>query len=96
MNFTASLPKLLRAAAVAVFLAGLGLWLAHGARLGWTQTSVVTMQRDEITGIDYPVRSDGFVAGVEVPAVGLAAAGALVALSFLPRRGTTRRNAIVA
>lgn len=81
-----ALTSTLRIAAVAVLLAGLGTWLATGAHPGWSRTSTVTMQRDEITGIDYPVRRDEFVAGVEVPLAGLGAAGLIAALSFLPRR----------
>lgn len=80
----------LRGAAVAIFVAGLGVWLASGARLGWTQTSAVAMQRDEITGIDYPVRRAAFIAGVEVPLLGAVVAAGLAALSVLPRRATQK------
>lgn len=71
-------------------LAGVGVWAGNGARLGWTQTSVVTLQRDEVTGIDYPVRQPAFVAGVEVPLAGATAAVALAALSFAWRRAPRR------
>lgn len=80
----------LRGAAVAIFVAGLGVWLASGARLGWTQTSAVAMQRDEITGIDYPVRRAAFIAGVEVPLLGAVVAAGLAALSVLPRRAAQK------
>lgn len=70
----------LRWSALAVLLGGLGTWLGTGAHLGFTQTSLVTMRRDEITGIDYPERRPGFVAGIEVP---LGTAGAAVALALL-------------
>lgn len=78
--------RLLRLAAAAALLAGLGTWLASGAHPGWSRTSTVMMQKDEVTGIDYPVRRAGFVAGIEVPLAGIVAAGALAALSLLPRR----------
>ena len=68
----------LRFVAFTVLAVGFATWARSGARLGWTQTSVVTMQRDEITGIDFPVRASAFVAGIEVPllAAGLAAGAA--------------------
>ena len=81
----------LRTLAAIVFIAGIGAWLASGARVGWTQTSTVAMQRDEITGIDYPVRQAAFVAGVEVPVLASALAATFAAASFIPRRATTVR-----
>lgn len=82
MKTKSSLVRALRISALLILFAGVAVWAQSGARLGWTQTSVVTLQRDEITGIDFPVRRDAFVAGIEVPllatAVALAAAGASV------------------
>lgn len=75
----------LRGAAITALVITLGTWIATGSHLGWTQTSVVQIQHDEITGIDFPVRSDAFIAGVEVLAIGAAAAVAFAGLSFLPR-----------
>lgn len=78
---------LLRSTAIAALLATLITWIATGAHLGWTQTTITTLQHDEITGIDYPVHRSGFVAGVELLAVGAATAATLAAASFLsPRR----------
>ena len=85
MKSTARLTKALRPAALAVLAAGLITWTASGARLGWTQTSIVTLQQDEITGIEYPVRQPAFIAGVEVPLLAAATAAVLAALSFVPR-----------
>lgn len=82
------LPRFLRLLAVATSVAGAGIWLATGAHLGWTQTSAVTLQRDEITGIDYPVRRAAFIAGVEVPAAGFAAGMALATAAWVLRRRT--------
>lgn len=84
MNNSNRKPCLLRGVALGVFALGLAVWLFTGAHLGWTQTSKVTMQRDEITGIDYPVRQDAFVAGVEVPLAAASLAAALAGLSLLP------------
>ncbi|MFZ9836891.1 MAG: hypothetical protein ACO3JJ_00065 [Opitutaceae bacterium] len=88
MSFRWSLAHCLRGAALLLLLGGLGVWLATGAHLGFTQTSVVTMQRDEVTGIDYPQRRPGFVAGVEFP-LGTAGAATVLALLSLAadRRG---------
>lgn len=76
------------AAAVSVIalLSTLGVWGATGANLGWTKTSVVMMHHDDVTGIDYPVHRPAFVAGVEVLAVGLAAATAFAGASLAIRR----------
>lgn len=76
----------LRLASAAVLLTVLGTWIGTGAHLGWTQTSKVTTQHDEITGIDYPVREKTFVAGVEILGAGLATAAALAGASVLASR----------
>jgi len=75
--------------AVAILLIGIVTWAAAGARIGWTQTSVATMQRDEITGIEFPVRRSAFVPGIEIPVLATIVAGALAGLSW----ATARRKA---
>ena len=87
---TNRLPTTLRRAALATLVVGIAIWAAAGARLGWTQTSVVSIQRDEITGIDFPVRHSAFVPGVEVPLLAFAAASVLAGLSW----ATARRSAV--
>lgn len=67
-------------------VAGIGTWVATGAHVGWTRTSAVEMKRDEITGIDYPVQRPAFVAGIEFPVAGVAAAVSLFGLSLIRRR----------
>lgn len=74
------------ALAVAVLLTILGLWFGTGAHLGWTQTSVVEMHLDEITGIDYPVRRSAFVAGVDMVAGGLIVSAAIAGLGLVSAR----------
>ena len=91
MKSTARINRVLRGTAIALLLAGIGVWFATGARVGWTQTSAVTMQRDEITGIDYPIRQPAFIAGVEIPLLGAAVAAALAGISTLQRRIAARR-----
>ncbi|MBC7772450.1 MAG: hypothetical protein H7210_08150 [Pyrinomonadaceae bacterium] len=81
-----SFVRALRVSALVVLLAGLGIWAAGGARVGWTQTTVVTLQRDEITGIDFPLRRRAFIAGVEVPVLAIAAALLVAGLSVFAQR----------
>ena len=76
---------LLRAAAAVLFAATIATWAGTGAHRGWTQTSVTEIRHDEITGIDYPVQREGFVAGVEVVALGALLAATLAGASFLGR-----------
>ncbi len=85
--------RILLGAALAVFGLGVIVWAVTGAHLGWTQTSTVSLQRDEVTGIDYPVRQEAFVAGVEVPAATTGIAAVLAAITFLP---ALRRSAVQA
>ena len=80
----------LRVVAAIVLLSSLALWSATGAHRGWTRTSTVVFQRDEITGIDFPVRQKAFVAGIEIPALGAGAAILLLtAGAFAGRRRST-------
>ena len=92
MKASTRIQRSLRLTAVALLLAGVGVWFATGARIGWTQTSAVTMQRDEITGIDYPLRHPAFIAGVEIPLLGAAIAATLAGISALQRRTAARRT----
>lgn len=93
MKTTSTLVRALRLSALVVLATGLAVWASSGARLGWTQTSVVTIQRDEITGIDFPVRRNAFVAGIEVPLLATLAAGVAAALSVVAQRRTTTQRA---
>lgn len=86
MKTKLSLVRALRVSALVVLLAGLAIWAHSGARLGWTQTSVFTLQRDEITGIDFPVRRNAFVAGIEVPLLATVVALGAAGLSLLAQR----------
>ncbi|MBE2213419.1 MAG: hypothetical protein IAE82_06075 [Opitutaceae bacterium] len=80
------LRRILRLAAALAFVGAAGLWAATGAHRGWTKTQITEMQRDEITGIDYPVTRDGLVAGVDVVAAGAGLAAALLGVSLLVGR----------
>lgn len=83
---TPPLARRLRRSALALLLAGVAVWLFAGARVGWTQTSRVTVQRDEITGIDYPVREPAFLPGVEIPLGAAGLAGVLAGLGWAAAR----------
>ena len=90
MTFPWSLSNTLRGAALALLVGGGGLWVATGAHLGFTRTSIVTMKRDEVTGIDYPERRAGFIAGVEIP---LGTAAGAIVLALLSLAADRRRPA---
>lgn len=90
MNFS-RLPTALRSGAFVVLGATLIIWIATGRHLGWTQTTITTLHTDEFTGIEYPVHQPGFVAGVEVLAIGIAVATALGALSWFAHRRARAR-----
>lgn len=75
-----------------MLLAAIALWVATGARFGWTQTSTVQLRTDEITGIEYPVRQANFVAGVEIPLAAVGIAAVLAGLSFVAVRRTQAQS----
>lgn len=83
--------RFLRWSALVVVAAGFTVWVAAGARIGWTQTSVVTMQHDELTGIDYPVRAAAFRPGVEIPLLATATAAMLGGIAWAAGRRATVR-----
>jgi hypothetical protein len=80
------LSRRLRLSALAVVIAGVAVWAGTGARLGWTQTKSLTVQRDDVTGIEYPVWQPAFKAGVEIPLLALVIAGALAGLGHIASR----------
>ena len=80
------LPLILSRIALGVFVAGTSIGIAAGARVGWTQTNIVAMHHDEITGIDYPVRQAAFRPGVEVPLLASATAATLAGIAGIARR----------
>jgi hypothetical protein len=63
-----------------------GLWILHGARIGWTTTEKAIPMVDEITGIEYTEYEKGLNFGVELPVVGTMAALGLFGLSLLLRK----------
>lgn len=86
MNPTSRRSGTLYALAALVATATLAVWLFTGAHWGWTRTHVTEMQHDEVTGIDFPVRQEKFVAGVEVLGAGAGLALLLGGGGFLLAR----------
>jgi len=71
-----------------VGLTTLIVWIATGLHTGWTKTQVAIEQVDEITGIEFVVYEDRFVAGIDFLGGGFLVAGAMlmVALFFELRK----------
>ena len=90
MKSTTRLYRGLRIAAIIALITTLAVWIGTGSHVGWTQTTITTLQHDEITGIYYPVHQSGFIAGVEVLAIGVATAAVLAAASFISQRRVVR------
>jgi hypothetical protein len=90
MKTTPRLTRILRVAALFALIATASTWAGTGGHLGWTQTTLTTIQHDEITGIDYPVYRTGFVAGVEFLLIGTVAAAAFAAASVIAQRRAVR------
>ena len=86
--------RILSWVALVVFAAGILVWVAGGARLGWTETSVVVMHHDEITGINYPVREPALRAGVDIPLLAIATAAALAGLGYVARGHRESRTSV--
>ncbi len=78
--------RALRIAALVVFLAGIGVWLACGQNLGWTKTTMGVKKVDPVTQIDYQEQQKGFWPGVDFLAVVTLAAAGLFGGSFLFRK----------
>ncbi|MDD5200959.1 MAG: hypothetical protein PHC88_14290 [Terrimicrobiaceae bacterium] len=74
-----------RASALVLLIATLGLWAGLGGRLGWTQTSVPEKRTDPVTGIDFVEYHSGFVPGVEFLALGVGGAVVIFAATLFVR-----------
>lgn len=64
-----------------VFIAAVGVWVLHGARIGWTTTENAIPKVDEITGIEYTEYEKGLNFGIELPIAGTVMAVLLLASS---------------
>jgi hypothetical protein len=63
-------------------LAAAACWLAAGANLGWTKTSVPIKTVDEVTSLDRIEWQKKFVPGIDFLGATLVAAGVLAGASF--------------
>jgi len=61
----------------------LSWWWFSGADVGWTKTYVTIPATDEITGIQYEVKQEKFVPGIDFVAAGIGLSFGIFAASFL-------------
>ena len=84
--------RTLRIIALCIAAISLAAWAAFGANRGWTKTTVDHKQVDAVTGIEYPVRENRFVPGIDLLALSWISAAALFGSSlirFQPKQQTT-------
>lgn len=62
---------------------GLILWIYGGAQSGFYKTYYVVSQIDEITEIEFPVKVEAFLPGIETLVAGFALFVALLTLSSI-------------
>ena len=75
-----------RLGALAVAMVGLALWFFGGPNLGWTRTTTIREEVDQVTGLVGRFPEARFVPGVDFLAATLGLAGGLVAGSFAFRK----------
>ena len=76
--------RIIRLAALGIALVSLLLWLAFGANRGWTKTTIDRPQTDSVTGIEYPVREQRFVPGIDLLGLCWMVAALLLGVSLIP------------
>ena len=74
--------RALRIFAIILVLAAAALWLATGANLGWTKTSVPLKTVDVVTGLDHIEWQQKFVPGIDFLGATLVASVVLAGASF--------------
>jgi hypothetical protein len=82
--------NVLRAVAVILILAAVGMWFTTGANRGWTKTSVPVKRTDEVTGITVDDYQKRFVPGLDFLGAALLGSGILAGTSFLSRNKQTQ------
>jgi hypothetical protein len=73
----------LRLTALSIIILTLVLWFFGGMNLGRTKTTVMEIQKDLVTGIDFPVSESRFLPGLDFLGCGSAFGLVAVAVSFL-------------
>ncbi len=72
-----------RLLALFILSTSLSWWWVSGADMGWTKTYVTIPATDEITGIQYEVKQEKFVPGVDFLVAGIGLSLGSFAASFL-------------
>ena len=78
-----SFRTLTRLLALIILSTCLSWWWFSGADMGWTKTYVTIPATDEITGIQYEVKQEKFVPGVDFLVAGIGLSLGSFAASFL-------------
>ena len=84
--------KTLRILAVLVVLAAGATWLATGANVGWTKTSVAVKTLDPVTEIEGITYQKKFLPGVDFLGGAAAVAAVLAGTSFFFRKPKTKQT----
>ncbi len=56
----------LRWVALVILILGFSVWGFSGFHWGWSKSTVTEMKMDEITGLEYPVKANTMVFGLEL------------------------------
>jgi hypothetical protein len=84
--------KFLQLLAVLVLLAAGATWLATGATIGWTKTSVAVKTLDPVTGIEGISYQKKFIAGVDFLGAAFGGAALLGGASLFFRKPKTNQT----
>ena len=76
--------RVLRIIALCLTVASLAAWAALGANRGWTKTSIDHKQVDAVTGLEYPIRENRFLPGIDLLAFCWMSAAVLFCGSLIP------------
>ena len=85
---------MIRLAGICVAVVSLLLWLAFGANRGWTKTTIDKPQTDTVTGLEYPVREQRFVPGIDLLGLCWMVAAVLLGVSFIPITRRKQNNSL--
>ena len=78
-----SVRNLTRLLALFLLSTCLSWWWFSGANMGWTKTYLTIPATDEVTGIQYEVKQEKFVPGVDFLALGTGLSFVIFASTFL-------------
>jgi hypothetical protein len=78
-----SFRTLARLLALFILSTCLSWWWFSGANMGWTKTYLTIPATDEVTGIQYEVKEEKFVPGVDFLALGTGLSFVIFASTFL-------------